>query len=268
MSIESPVYNTLALTIKKAIPTLEKDGKIFAHQIIAISESGKSYIIKERRGIPIQNYIGKKVHCVIEILDAEFYTPTNKKEREALPSNTMKGIYLWKETGYKFIPELVKLVDGDPNEIDHDYDENEYDKQAPAYFEEWGEYGLGLDIYQTKPMLKIGNGVCFLNEYCQEEMIDEWKYGQEVFFSPKEMLLRGIHTGEVKIDSNKIDKEVSKSYNEKNDYKIYEGKKYTKEEWIIKEKEIWKEYAKKNNIYLDDSNEKENNKPSGSFLFD
>ncbi|MWP49542.1 MULTISPECIES: hypothetical protein [unclassified Gilliamella] len=198
MSQESPLFNALALTIKQVTPTLEKDEKIYAHQIVAVSDAGRRFTLKERRGLPMQKYVGQKLQCIIEILDAQFFFPANKKEIDALPATTLKGIYQWKETGYKFIPELIRMVEGALDDEDHDYDEDEYEEKAPEYFANWGEFGLGLDIYQTKPMIKMGNGVCLLNEYCQEELIDEWEYGQELYFMPKTLLLRGIHTGKLK----------------------------------------------------------------------
>ncbi len=70
-------------------------------------------------------------------------------------------------------------------------------------------------------------------------------------------------------NSNKQEKTTSTvenrnvSSNQSNIYKMYKGRKYTKEEWVKKEQELWEEYAQKNNLKI----EKDNNK-SGKFFLD
>ncbi|WP_128330637.1 hypothetical protein [Apibacter sp. HY039] len=238
--------NTFTLpifTIKEVIPSLEKKNQVFAHVIKAESESGKIYTFIERRSMPLDKYIGRKVECVIEILDTVFYYPETEKEIKELPQDTIKGTYQWMETGYKFIPELVKIIEGDPEDENHDYDETEYDAEAGSYFDSWGEFGLGLEIYQTKPMIETVDGVYLLNEYREVEIIDEWIRNQTIYFKPIKMLLRGIKipTATNEKRHNKAKKSIIESQ-DPSVYKTYNGKNYTESEWKIKEQELWEEY--------------------------
>lgn len=207
-------YNLPVLLITNVISTLEKDGVSYAHLINAENEKGEKYKFRERRGLPLEQYIGKTVECVLEIIEAEFHYPESKEEIKKLPGDILHGTYLWSESGYKFIPELVEMIEGDPDDEDHDYDEDEYDRIAADYFNNWGVSGLGLGIYQNKPMLQTENGIYLLNEYQNEDDIEEWEYEQKIYFRPKTFLLRGIKPVEVKEWGNHKHAEITAGHNE------------------------------------------------------
>ena len=171
---------------------LEKDGVVYANIITGSTKSGKKYVFRERRGIPIDQYINKPLECVLEVIDADFFYPQNKEDIKKLPDGVEEGKYVWVESGDKFIPELVEMVEGHQEEEEYEYDDDEFEKLAISSLDNWGVCGFGLRLDQNKPMVKTAEGVFLFNEYQNEEVIEEWELGQTVYFRPKEILLRGI----------------------------------------------------------------------------
>jgi hypothetical protein len=206
-------YTLPIFQIESLTPTLEKDGAIYAYLITVKDKSGAQFEFRERRGLPMRDYIGKPVECILEITKADFIDKNTDAKK--LPKNIFKGKYAWSHSGYKFIPELVEMIEGHQDEEDYEYDEDEYDVLAEKLFKEWGVAGMGLDVYQDKPMVETEEGVFLFNEYQNEEEIEEWQLNDPVYFRPKEILLRGIkpYEGEWK---------VKKTLEEEYDVKPYE----------------------------------------------
>lgn len=190
MRYKLKIYQFPVFEIVSVVSTLEKGGVAYAHLITAKDESGMEYTFRERRGLPIEDYVGKPVECVLEVLKAEFFTHENDSWRTQ--KDVLDGKYLWSHSGYKFIPELVEMIEGHLDEEDYNYDEDEYDRIAGGYFEKWGVSGLGLDVYQDKPMVETDAGVFLFNEYRNEEEIQEWQLNVPIHFRPREVLLRGF----------------------------------------------------------------------------
>ncbi|MDR2916368.1 MAG: hypothetical protein LBV74_16330 [Tannerella sp.] len=216
---EKPLpYPLAVLAVESCTPTVEHEGKIYARLIQAKDINNQSFTIRERTGIEAENYIGKQLECVLEIVKATFYDPEDEKNKK-IPAGAIKGEFVGSETGYKFFPELVTMVDGETgNADDDDFNEDEYDTLATKLFAEWGVYGFGLDVYQDKPMIKTEDGVFFLNEYIFEEWIDKWEEAstikKPVCFVVEELLLHGIkpHTGEWKPKHEVKEEEPLKPY--------------------------------------------------------
>lgn len=210
------ICHGVVVKVKEVFPTLVKDDINYAHLIKAELESGITLEIMERRSLPISDYIGKNVECILEVLDVDFFYPKTKNEITELPSDVMQGTYLWSHTGYKFIPELFEMIEGHADEEDYDYDEEEYDRVAEGYFADWGVAGLGLEVYQDKPMVQTSEGVFLFNEFQNEKDIEEWNLGQTVFFRPKKNLLRGFKFVEIEgwRKNSSAEKEITAGPNE------------------------------------------------------
>jgi hypothetical protein len=205
--------------IHSVISTLEKDGIAYAHLITAKDKENREYTFRERRGLPVQDFIGKPVECVLEIIEAKFLDKETDKKK--LPDDIFKGKYVWSQSAYKFIPELVEMIEGHQDEENYEYDEDEYDRIAGDYFDKWGVSGLGLEVYQDKPMVETENGVFLFNEYRNEKAIEEWQLNDPVYFRPKELLLRGFKPYSGKWERKKTLEEI---YNVKdNEMLIVEG---------------------------------------------
>ncbi|MDL2305078.1 hypothetical protein LJC72_07035 [Bacteroides sp. OttesenSCG-928-D19] len=198
-------YSLPVLEIESCIPSLEQNGNVYARLIKAKNIKDQSFSIRERSGIEIEQYIGKPLECVVEVVKARFFEP--KDEENKAPAEAIKGFFVGNETGYKFFPELVSMVDGETGDADDDdFDEDEFDILANKLFAEWGIYGFGLDVYRDKPMIKTENGVFFLNEYIFEEWVDKWEESatieKPVCFVIEELLLHGIKPYEGKWEKN------------------------------------------------------------------
>lgn len=187
------VYPLPIFIIKDAIPTLEKDGQVFAHNVSVETEKRQAFKLIERQGLPIEKYVGKTAELVLEVLDADFFEIETKDDAKKLPKDVLKGTYIWSNTGYKFIYELLDMIEGHSDDPDYDYNEDEYDELATRLFADWGNHGLGLDVYQDKPMLKTEEGIFLLNEFRNEEIIEDWELGDTIYFRPKQILLRGLN---------------------------------------------------------------------------
>lgn len=190
---EKPLaYSLPVLEIESCVPSVEHEDKIYARSIRAKDIDNKSYTIHERIGIEVEQYIGKPLECVLEIVKARFFDLENKNNKP--PEDAVKGTFIGIETGYKFIPELVAIVDGETE--DDGFDSDEYEVLELKLFSEWGVYGFGLDVDCDKPMLKTENGVFLLNEFIFEEWIDKWMASESiekpVCFIIEELLLHGI----------------------------------------------------------------------------
>lgn len=180
------------LQIDSVEPSLERDGTVYARHIKASNEQEQIYEFRERNRIPVEEYIGKTAECILEILEAQFYYPQNKEEIKKLPKDVEKGEYAWIESGDKFIPELVEMVEGHQDEEGYEFEYDEFERLGINYLKNWGVSGLGLDIDQGKPMVKTANGVFLFNEYQNEELIDRWELYQPLYFKPLRMILRGM----------------------------------------------------------------------------
>ena len=191
-------YDLPSFKINKVETSLEKDGKIYGRMIYGVDKNNCSVVIRERTGLDIEKYTEKPIECVVEIVKAQIID-IDPEEKKKLPPNAIEATFMGWDTGYKFFPALVSMVDGETGdpELDEDFDEDEYDVLATKLFSEWGIYGFGLDVYRDKPMLKTENGVFFLNEYIFEEFIDKWEESPlpfvEVGIIIEEALLHGIN---------------------------------------------------------------------------
>lgn len=183
------------LEIVSCVPALEYDGKTYARLVSGKDIDGDSFTIRERTGIEVEQYVGKPLECVLEIMKATFYDP--RDEETKVPDRAAYGDFIGIETGYKFFPELVEMVDGETGSAeDDDFNEDEYDILATKLFAEWGVCGFGLDVYRDKPMIRTEGGTFLLNEYIFEEWVDKWLESESpkkpVRFIAEEFLLHGI----------------------------------------------------------------------------
>lgn len=183
------------LEIESVTPSLERESKIYARIIVGKDIDGDRFVIRERTGIEAELYVGKPLECVLEIVKATFYDPTDEEVK--VSDEAAYGEFIGIETGYKFFPELVAMVDGETGSADDDdFNEDEYDALATKLFAEWGVYGFGLDVYRDKPMIRTDGGIILLNEYIFEEWVDRWMESESpkkpVRFITEEYLLHGI----------------------------------------------------------------------------
>lgn len=120
-------------TIVSIETSLERNNVIYSRKIRAVHKSGRSYEFIERSNIPVEKYLGTAVQCIVEVIEAEFYTPEDEKEKRKLPVTIEKGEYLWTESGDKFIPELVEMVEGHHNDEEYEYDDEEFERLSIDY---------------------------------------------------------------------------------------------------------------------------------------
>ena len=76
-------------------------------------------------------------------------------------------------------------------------------KNATEIFSNWGRNGLGIGVYQDKPMLATEFGIVLLNEYQFEEEMDEWEMEEEIWVLPVEVFVRGLQAAPPPKDSEK-----------------------------------------------------------------
>lgn len=211
-------YKLPPFQIEKVVPVLEKEGKTYARLITAYDRDEKQYTIRERTGIEVEKYTDKPLECVVEIIKARFFDLQDDTIKP--PAGAGHGTFIGWETGYKFFPELVSMMDGETGDADDDdFNEDEYDLLAIKLFSQWGVYGFGLDVYRDKPMIKTEQGVFFLNEFLFKEFIEKWEENAvpdtPLCFIIDELLLHGIKVfdGEWKQDKSRKE-EITAGHNE------------------------------------------------------
>jgi len=179
------------ISIKSVKPLLSQGPKVFAYQIEALTEDGNSISIYENKGLDLREYIGAKMECLLEITRGEL---NYKKELSAMPENALVFKYLWIRRLHEFFPELMKIresLSGANNKEEVSL-KRQFETAANTLFTEWGLNGLGVEIYQDKPLLSCADGFYLLNEYEFEDEIDALELGQEVYIKIEEAFLRGI----------------------------------------------------------------------------
>lgn len=188
-------YLLPSFKIKEVSTLLEREGKIYAQLIHAVDKRNHQFTMRERKGLPIKDFINIPVECVAEITKAQFFNPETEK---SVPKGGLKAIFMGWDTGYKFFSELVSMIEGetgDPDE-DEDFDEDEYMELSANLFLNWGVTGFGLASNRDKPMLKTEDGTFFLNEFIFEKHIDKWEDSPLPFVKVgiviEELLLHGI----------------------------------------------------------------------------
>jgi len=234
-SPEKPLAHAFPLfQPENLISSLEKAGKIYARLFSLKDRERRICQARERSGIEVEKYNGKPLQCVAEIVKARFYDLEELEEKKKNPSkDAIYGTYAGWNTGYKFFPELVEMVDGETGSADdEDFNEDAYDVLATQLFEKWGVSGFGLDVYCDKPMLQTENGTFFLNEFIFEELIDEWEESPlpnvKVCFIIDELLIHAIKpfTGEWTVR-----KTMEEEYNLKSNERLIVGRWVEVDKW-------------------------------------
>jgi hypothetical protein len=212
---EKPQASSLPVfRVESVTSTIENNGKVYARLISLEDKERNLYKVRERTGIVVENYKDKPLECVLEIVKARFFDLEELKEKKLNPpGNAIQGTFAGWNTGYKFFPELVEIVDGETGSADdEDFDEDAYDILATELFAQWGISGFGLDVYRDKPMIKTEDGVFFLNEFIFEEFIDQWEESLlpnvKVCLVIDELLLHGIKPYEGKFEIKKTLEEI------------------------------------------------------------
>ncbi|MEO6231102.1 MAG: hypothetical protein ABJB11_23050 [Ferruginibacter sp.] len=177
--------------IKKVRPLVRKDNKVFAYEIIAITEFEESFKIYETKGLNLSEYINKKVECLVEITNGKFeYRDNNEKP----PEDVTSFYYQWFKRPYEFFPELVELKNDlhEANSLNENDLTKHFNDTALKLFSSWGLNGLNIDKYQAKPLFNSSLGFFLLNEYEFEEEIENLELNEEVYIRIDELFLRGI----------------------------------------------------------------------------
>jgi len=215
--IEKPKPLVLpSFKIKEIVPTLEKNGRVYSQSILGCDRDGRVFKMKERRGLPLEDFKNIPLECVVEITKARFFDESNEEKRA---NECLKAVFIGWETGYKFFSELVSMIEGetgDPDQ-DEDFDEDKYMELSDHLFSNWGIAGFGLEPNRDKPMIKTQNGTFFLNEFIFEDYIDKWEQNilpdVPFYIIIDELLLHGIKESEKRWDA-KNKKEITAGPNE------------------------------------------------------
>jgi hypothetical protein len=185
---ESPFYLPKVI-LCDAKPILEIDGELFVSNLHVQFRDARLVTAYDNKGLRLADQVGSYFECLLEITRGEVFYQKEKATADAIEAS-----YLWSHLGYVLFPELVKIRE----EMEEAYINEEaalellYEERATEAFSKWGLAGLGLDIYQFKPMLSTQYGVLLINEYQFEEDIDHWELNDQVWVQPEEVFLRGL----------------------------------------------------------------------------
>src|SRR5213594_3468508 len=90
------------LTIKEVKPLLQKDDRVFAYEIKAITENGFLVSFYENKGLDLRAYIGEKMKCLLEITKGRFSFEKNK-----IKGVSIEFKYQWEKRLFEYFPELM-----------------------------------------------------------------------------------------------------------------------------------------------------------------
>ncbi|QEC56817.1 hypothetical protein [Flavisolibacter ginsenosidimutans] len=179
------------LKINEVTPLLSTAEGTFAHSIKATTELGKVLKLYENKGINLGNYIDEKVECLLEITQGTFEYRLAKNA--TLPSNIILFNYEWSIRPFEFFLELTEMNKDVGLNVEHEnLKRKQFEDAANKLFQEWGLNGLGIGIYDSKPLFNSSDGFFLLNEYEFEEQIENLELNDEVCIKIEECLLRGI----------------------------------------------------------------------------
>lgn len=182
-------YKFPSVILKKITPLLVEGEEIYVIGIEGES-NGKYLNIYDNKCLKLNDYIEKKIDCVLEITRGKIWYPYQK---DKMPDNAIKAKYLWHNGCHVFFPELMAMLEN-PDERNSDEDNEEAFKNAAEdIFSNWGPNGIGMEVFQSKPMIQTDIGTFFINEYEFEEDIDVWELYEEFYVEIKEAYLRGIN---------------------------------------------------------------------------
>lgn len=189
MEVKRPFFPIV--TIKDVKPLLQKDGQVFSYEISATFGDKTVLKIYENEGYSLNEYVGAKMECLLEITKGKFEYPENNN---IVSDNTLTFRFQWSKRAYEFFPELMAMQEQITNVKSSEEAalQQLFDTKATRIFAEWGLKGLHLGIDQDKPMLSSAEGFFLLNEYEFEEEIEELELDQEVCIRVEEVFLRGI----------------------------------------------------------------------------
>ncbi len=182
-------YKFPSVTLKKIRPLLVEGKEIHVMGIEGES-NGKHLNIYDNKCLELNDYLEKEMDCVLEITRGKIWYPYQK---DKMPDSVIKAKYLWNNASHVFFPELMIMLE-DPDESNSDEDNEEaFENAAEDIFSNWGLNGLGMEVFESKPMIQTDIGIFFINEYEFEEDIDVWELYEEFYVEIKEAYLRGIN---------------------------------------------------------------------------
>src|SRR5215203_2107369 len=101
------------ITIKHVRPLLCRNEKVLAHEVTAVTQSGALIKFYENKGIDLEEYVGAKMECLLEITQGRLFF---KYEGKPQPQDTTQFQYQWERRLYEFFPELMKMQDADDDD--------------------------------------------------------------------------------------------------------------------------------------------------------